>query len=200
MQIFDTYCPSYEAKPDAMSQICRIQILRAIGVSIVRSGDMFPTIELLLRHAINYFDMKKSSAVRTGGVIDSEDDFIADMRQISQDERRAVLSVHMLCYVLDGSISSNELGLWKLMLDRVEELYQKEKGGDMQASFVTYDSGTPKRVCAEFRQQKPVTVELLAACWDPEATDKFLAKSEHEFAFQVSETMYTAVSLLTKQV
>ena len=37
---------------------------------------MFPTMELMLRHAVNYFNMKKSKAVTVGGVIDHEDDFI----------------------------------------------------------------------------------------------------------------------------
>ena len=33
-------------------------------------------MELLLRHAINYLNMKKSKAVSAGGVIDNEDAFI----------------------------------------------------------------------------------------------------------------------------
>jgi hypothetical protein len=36
---------------------------------------MFPTMELLLRHTVNYFNMKKSKAVAFAGIIDSEDDF-----------------------------------------------------------------------------------------------------------------------------
>jgi hypothetical protein len=37
---------------------------------------MFPTMELMLRHSINYFNMKKSKAVASAGIIDSEDAFI----------------------------------------------------------------------------------------------------------------------------
>jgi hypothetical protein len=37
---------------------------------------MFPTMELLLRHAINYLNMKKDLAVRTSGIIDDENGFI----------------------------------------------------------------------------------------------------------------------------
>ena len=49
------------------------------------------------------------------------------MSEISVDESRAVLCVHMLCYVLDGSIGFSELSLWKDLTDRVEEVYQEER-------------------------------------------------------------------------
>ena len=49
---------------------------------------------------------------------------IDDFSEITLDECRAVLCVHMLCYVLDGSIGFSELELWKRMTERVEELYQ----------------------------------------------------------------------------
>eukprot|EP01050_Picozoa_sp_SAG11_P006516 SAG11_NODE_508_length_8874_cov_5.205812_6_plen_279_part_00 len=74
--IFDTFCPMYEADGSSLSEIARIQVLRAIGVAIVKAGTMFPTMEILLRHAINYFNMTKNKALKAGGVIDSEDDFI----------------------------------------------------------------------------------------------------------------------------
>lgn len=70
---------------------------------------MFPTMEILLRHAVNYLNMKKSKAVTGGGIIDNELAFVDDMDLMSLDESRAVLSVHMLCYVLDGSIGPSEL-------------------------------------------------------------------------------------------
>ena len=70
---------------------------------------MFPTMEILLRHAVNYLNMKKSKAVTGGGIIDNELAFVDDMDLLSLDESRAVLSVHMLCYVLDGSIGPSEL-------------------------------------------------------------------------------------------
>ena len=37
---------------------------------------MFPTIELLLRHAIKYLGMKKNKAVTLGGIIDDEEAFV----------------------------------------------------------------------------------------------------------------------------
>lgn len=66
-EIMDTFCPLYEDDPGSLSEIAKIQILRAIGVAIVKHGSMFPTMELLLRHAVNYLNMKKHKAVKEGG-------------------------------------------------------------------------------------------------------------------------------------
>lgn len=46
---------------------------------------------------------------------------------VAQDESRAVLCTHMLCYVLDGSISVAEIQMWNKMLTRVDEVYQIER-------------------------------------------------------------------------
>jgi hypothetical protein len=126
-EIMDTFCPLYEDDPDTLSDTAKIQILRAIGVAIVKHGSMFPTMELLLRHAVNYLNMKKHKAVKQGGVIDDEAALLEDFANITLDESRAVLCTHMLCYVLDGSIGLSETGLWHRLLNRVEECYQQER-------------------------------------------------------------------------
>ena len=50
-EIIDTYFPGYVTNPTLLSEKARLQLLRAIGVAIVKKGSMFPTMELLLRHA-----------------------------------------------------------------------------------------------------------------------------------------------------
>ena len=40
--IFDTFCPMYESDPSSLSEIARIQVLRAIGVAIVKAGATSP--------------------------------------------------------------------------------------------------------------------------------------------------------------
>jgi hypothetical protein len=74
-EIIDTYCPSYESIPASLSQQAKVQILRAIGIAIVKKGSLFPTMEILLRHAVNYLGMKKSKAVTGAGIIDNENCF-----------------------------------------------------------------------------------------------------------------------------
>lgn len=123
----DTFCPEYEKNPASLPEIAREQILRAIGVAIVKHGAMFPTMEILLRHAINYLGMKKSKAVRQSGIIDNEELFMDSFADISLDAARAALCTHMLCYVLDGSVGISELNLWQHIQKRVEEEYQKHR-------------------------------------------------------------------------
>jgi hypothetical protein len=126
-EIIDTFCPFYESDPSSLPEAAKVQILRAIGVAIVKHGSMFPTMEILLRHAVNYLNMGKSKAVTEGGVLDDQTMLLKDFEKISLDESRAVLCTHMLCYVLDGSIGFNELSLWHELCSRVESLYQIEK-------------------------------------------------------------------------
>jgi hypothetical protein len=123
----DTFCPLYESDPASLPDTAKVQILRAIGVAIVQRGSMFPTMEILLRHAVNYLNMKKSKAVTQGGIIDDPVALIEDFAKITTDEARAVLCTHMLCYVLDGSIGMTETQMWHKMLDAVESVYQAER-------------------------------------------------------------------------
>ena len=53
-EVMDRFCPLYESDPASLSEIARTQVLRAIGVAIVTHGSMFPTMEILLRHAVDY--------------------------------------------------------------------------------------------------------------------------------------------------
>ena len=126
-EILDEYCPEYEKNPKSLSDTCKVQMLRAIGVAIVKHGSMFPTMEILLRHAVNYLDMKAHDAVTSSGIIDDEATLLQNFEELTLNESRAVLCIHMLCYVLDGSMSISELKLWKRLLERVEELYQIER-------------------------------------------------------------------------
>ena len=84
---------------------------------------MFPTMELLLRHGINYLQMKRNRSIASSGVLDNEQDFISDIDELSLGEARAVLCIHMLCYVLDGSIAKQETKLWVELLKKVEEKF-----------------------------------------------------------------------------
>ena len=250
-EIIDKYCPQYEANPSSLSQVARVQILRAIGVAIVKHGSMFPVMEILLRHAVHYLNMKSSACVTSAGVIDDEDGLIKDFDQISLDESRAVLCTHMLCYVLDGSVGRSELALWDRLCGRVEGLYQQEKAafeslsapqlreliavrcpslaeavarvpshdldGTLEmrelkklAEFVPMPDAVaegggliPRIVCQQFRGNLPVSVEMLAACFDPEKKKDLLAKifgrPDQMVRFLLGEISTTVLGVLTAQ-
>ena len=154
--IVDRFCPLFENNKESLSDTARVQILRAIGVAIVKHGSMFPTLEILLRHAANYLDMKRHPALNSVGVIDDEVGLLADFDKISLPESRAVLCCHLLCYVLDGSVGFSELTLWSKMLARVEELYQVER-----AAFDTFG---PEELRQFINQRAPNLARTLAHC------------------------------------
>ena len=125
--VMDTYCPNYEQSPGSLSEVARVQILRAIGIAIVRHGSMHPNMELLLRHAVEYLGMKKSRAVHSPGIIDNQEAFKEDFASLTLAETRAVLCIHMLGYVLDGNIEAGESKFWFELLNNVEVLHQAKK-------------------------------------------------------------------------
>ena len=65
--------------------------------------------------------------MRQAGIIDNAESFIEDFGAITLDESRAVLCIHILCYVLDGSISIRELRFWGKLVKRVDDLYQEDR-------------------------------------------------------------------------
>eukprot|EP01052_Picozoa_sp_SAG31_P064849 SAG31_NODE_23695_length_498_cov_1.032581_1_plen_128_part_10 len=100
-------------------------------------------MELLLRHAINYLAMHQSTAVTDVGIIDDEDMLVRDMDKLMLHEAKAVLCVHMLCYVLDGSVGFSEMLLWKRLLTRVEECYK-----DSLSKLDTQDTADLRKLIA----------------------------------------------------
>ena len=96
-----------------ISPLGQIQIARAVGVAIVKQGSMYPTMELLLRHAIQYLGLRGKAVVASPGVLDNEDAFIMDLGGIDPDnpdvagltkeEQIVVLSVHLVALMLDGA-------------------------------------------------------------------------------------------------
>jgi hypothetical protein len=102
----------FESAKD-ISPLGKIQIARAVGVAIVKQGSMYPTMELMLRHTIQYLGLRGKSVVAKPGVLDNEDDFIMDLGGIdpedpdvvglTKEEQVVVLSVHLSALMLDGA-------------------------------------------------------------------------------------------------
>lgn len=74
---------------------------------------MYPTMELLLRHAIQYLGLRGKEVVSQPGVLDNEGDFILDLGGfdpedpdqpcLTKEEQIVVLSVHLTALMLDGA-------------------------------------------------------------------------------------------------
>ena len=65
---------------------------------------MHPTMELLLRHAIQYFGMKGKPILVEPRNLDSVPRFLSDMAKLSPDEQLVVMCVHLLTMMLDGEM------------------------------------------------------------------------------------------------
>lgn len=59
--MFNEIISKHETRTQApLSPLGKLQVVRAVGVTIVMEGAMFPTMELLLRHAIQYVPSRSS--------------------------------------------------------------------------------------------------------------------------------------------
>lgn len=113
-------------KETTMSEIHKLQTARAVGVGIVKHGNLYPTMEVLLRHAISWMKMQTSAAVlvseedyksRKHKVLDNPEAFLDDLPRLERNEKLAVLSVHLLCFVLDGDVNARTLAAWKAAIE-----------------------------------------------------------------------------------
>ena len=77
MELFNEVMDEHYKDASEISEFGKLQIARAIGVAIVKNGSMYPTMELLLRHAIQYLGLRGTVAVSEPGILDDEASFIA---------------------------------------------------------------------------------------------------------------------------
>jgi hypothetical protein len=72
-----------------ISELGKVQIARACGIAIVKKGSMYPTLEVLLRHSIQYLGLRGKAVVANPGVLDSVEDFLNDMQDCSAEDHKA---------------------------------------------------------------------------------------------------------------
>jgi Ca2+-binding EF-hand superfamily protein len=172
-ELMDTFFPDKDGGVDSLSTFGKIQICRAVGVAIIKHGSMFPTMELLLRHSIQYLGMRGKRVVCEAGTLDNEYAFLHGLspdkelsslgkdgkqksyKGLTPDEVRAVLCVHLLAFILDGDLGASELTLWKLVCDAAGP------------QIAVYDPGAIKALCVSFRGMNAVAVLDLLNAFDP---------------------------------
>eukprot|EP01047_Picozoa_sp_COSAG01_P033950 COSAG01_NODE_2524_length_7505_cov_29.604915_5_plen_835_part_00 len=138
-----------------MGDLFKIQLIRAVGVAIVKHGNMYPTMEILLRHCVQWLGMKASSQVAQPDVLDNEMKFLEDMKSLNPVEQTAVLSVHLLTLIIDGSMSGKEQELFERVVasvgdEKVAKYYNKRVG----------------YLATRFRNFTPLTAEMVRDCFD----------------------------------
>ena len=152
--IMDTTYSGITNVAATISFFAKVQIARSIGVAIVIHGSLHPSMELLLRHSLQYLHLVGTRVVAQTGILDNREGFLQDLAgdtsvshsnpifasgdEKSGDEKRsgleswmgsrdsrddvdtlsredqvAVLSVHLLAFVLDGYLDPGELEIWE---------------------------------------------------------------------------------------
>jgi hypothetical protein len=64
---------------------------------------MYPTMELHLRHAIQYLKLRGKQCTQTPGILDNEDDlvrWVSAESGLPEEERRVAMSVYLLRSIL----------------------------------------------------------------------------------------------------
>ena len=90
VEVFNELLGKFEGGVHEVSTFGKIQICRAVGVAIVKSGSMYPTMELLLRHCIQYLGLRGKRVVTEPGTLDNEVAFLNGLgADISADDLTA---------------------------------------------------------------------------------------------------------------
>ena len=194
VELFDEIIDQSYTSSKSISSLARVQIARAVGVAIVVHGVMHPSMELLLRNAMQRLELLGMELATSPGTLDSREGFLenlaprdenkrlpgrtsgfqgyldrkstsswvnpmllstlsvdeqgaaageptADMQSLprrsfkrreqsfdhaarigvglEEEDQVAVLSIHLLAFMLDGSLDGVELKLWKLVCEAV---------------------------------------------------------------------------------
>jgi adenylate kinase family enzyme/Ca2+-binding EF-hand superfamily protein len=159
----------------------RINMVRAVGVAIVKQGSMYCTMELLLRHTIQYLGLRGRAVLSKPGTLDNEFDFVDDLREggLTKDEQVVVLSIHLLAHMLDGTLNRTERRCWRAAVDAVND------------DIAQYYDDRLTYLCWRFRNYHYITAQDLHDCFRPEAEIEY--HSDHK----CSEAWYNFTACLT---
>jgi hypothetical protein len=136
---------------EEISKLGKLQIVRAIGTNIMRSKDMYPTKEILLKHSVGAMALLKTKVVREGesGIVDDVEEFLeqtAILAKNNKKEAEMVLRVLVLVSVLDGRAKKKE----QRMLTEIAAIIDPEK--TVNVKMLSY-------IAARMRGHIPLTMD-----------------------------------------
>ena len=79
VEIMNEVLDMFYSSTDDIPRLAKVQITRAVGVAIVVNGCLHPSMELQLRHAIQFLGLRGTGVVSTSGVLDDVDGFLSDL-------------------------------------------------------------------------------------------------------------------------
>eukprot|EP01050_Picozoa_sp_SAG11_P019725 SAG11_NODE_3192_length_2622_cov_1.761395_3_plen_370_part_00 len=96
-----------------LTDLGKLQLCRAVACNIVKQRDMYPTKEILLKHAVGNMGLVRNGIVDKdeSGIIDNAAVFVEKMADLNEHETDMVILVLGLCTVLDGRVRNREFEL-----------------------------------------------------------------------------------------
>ena len=154
-----------------LSKPAELCVVRAVAVAIETQGTNAATMDLLLRHAIQFFGLGRSKAIEApSSPLQSTACFLCELQQLRQDEQLVVMRVLLLAQILDGALEDDELVLW----NRVYLAVGRPAPPDEAALC---------GVACAFRQQEIVDVALLDAALDDDDANDHAAVADFADSF-----------------
>eukprot|EP01050_Picozoa_sp_SAG11_P005613 SAG11_NODE_402_length_9751_cov_7.372047_8_plen_307_part_00 len=132
-----------------LSNHCRLQLARAVGVAIHEEGTMYPPMELLLRHTIQYLKIGGSRAIQLPGNLDNKSEILAGLKRLKPPEQHAVACVHLLAVLLDGYISQVEVNTLQEIAVRAPSVVESGDGLGRRCADLAHRWRTRQHVAAE---------------------------------------------------
>lgn len=122
IEVFNEVMENHQEEHGGLSEKATLQVARAVGVAIVKHGTMYPTMEMLLRHAIQFLGLKGSKAVTEtnedgSGNIDNYDRFVQEMQDLTSEEQIVVLQIHLLTFCVNGTMDHHEADHYRTIID-----------------------------------------------------------------------------------
>ena len=147
VELFNEIVDLHFDSSNDISDLGKIQIARAVGVAIVKQGSMYPTMELLLRHSIQYFDLAQ---IVPGGLDEADlgslNRFKEELPHLSRREQQLAASVHLLAMLLDGTLSLLEILEFEEIYSQPEEREIDFGGGAGDGDSFADAAGPPNLI------------------------------------------------------
>lgn len=135
-----------------ISDLGKLQMCRAVACNIVKQRDMFPTKEILLKHAVANMGLIRNGLVDvdSSGIVDDADTFVVKIADLNKTETEMVILVTMLCTVLDGRVRKREM---QLLADLME--------GCSYSDDYTLNPTHVKYLAQRTRNDYPLTIKIM---------------------------------------
>lgn len=147
---------SVETPTEELSALFKLQLLRSVAVVIVKRNGLYPTQEVLLKHAVHTLRMS-AEVDNTIGYVDSEHDYLENMGELTSRQQGQCLQVFVLATILDGDFSRRDKKLYHKLCASVDEQFDPH---------VTYIQNCAQRL----RKSQTVTDVDIRHCvyWEPD--------------------------------